>query len=79
MRNAVLAALTWAVKEKGVKEVIANVTVDNTGSTALIELLKGFEYVGEEEGAEWPDNKAGEFGKRRRVRRWQWRWAGEDW
>jgi RimJ/RimL family protein N-acetyltransferase len=72
MRDAVLALVAWAVAEQGVREVRADVAVENVGSRRLVESLEGFERVEGEEEMVWPESKGG---GRKRV--WSWRWRSE--
>lgn len=70
MRNAVLAILAWAVREKGVKRVIVNVEAENVGSRRIVESLEGFVREEGEKVVDWPEAKGG---GRRRLGRWIWR------
>jgi hypothetical protein len=62
MRDAVLALLTWAKEERGVRDVVTRVLKTNSKSLSIIESMADFKRVDGETEIDWPQSKGG--GKR---------------
>jgi RimJ/RimL family protein N-acetyltransferase len=65
MRDAVLAALTWVIQERGVRVVVVGAMADNPSSWKLIDSLDGFVRDNVELEINWLECKGG--GKRKAL------------
>jgi RimJ/RimL family protein N-acetyltransferase len=75
MRDAVLAAITWATHEQGVRVILVSATADNPASWKLIDSLEEFVRGDEELDIDWPECKGG--GKKKDLT-WQYTYTGSD-
>lgn len=69
MRDAVLAALAWAIEEAAVRHVVVSADESNFASVKLIESLPFFSRSGDAQELPWPEHKGGGM---RTILNWRW-------